>query len=99
MCKLNLKLTAGFGFIEEEQQMSCAKFEPQWAYEWQIKDSDWAQMILKLAKIEQCQLTQKICCLTDCTARHRLKLSVNQNMRKSGVVGQKMFLTRFDKIF
>ncbi len=26
------------------------KFEPQWAYEWQIKDSDWAQMILKLAK-------------------------------------------------
>ncbi len=30
--------------------MSCAKFEPQWAYEWQIKDSDWAQMILKLAK-------------------------------------------------
>ncbi len=52
MCKLNLKLTAGpFGIvIEEEQQMSCAKFEPQWAYEWQIKDSDWAQMILKLAK-------------------------------------------------
>ncbi len=42
MCKLNLKLTAGpFGIeIEEEQQMSCAKFEPQWAYEWQIKDSD-----------------------------------------------------------
>ncbi len=35
MCKLNLKLTAGpFGIvIEEEQQMSCAKFEPQWAYE------------------------------------------------------------------
>ncbi len=30
--------------------MSCAKFEPQWAYEWQIRDSDWAQMILKLAK-------------------------------------------------
>ncbi len=30
--------------------MSCAKFEPQWAYEWQICDSDWAQMILKLAK-------------------------------------------------
>ncbi len=30
--------------------MSCAKFEPQWAYEWQITDSDWAQMILKLAK-------------------------------------------------
>ncbi len=26
--------------------MSCAKFEPQWAYEWQIRDSDWAQMIL-----------------------------------------------------
>ncbi len=52
MCKLNLKLTAGpLGIvIEEEQQMSCAKFEPQWAYEWQIKDSDWAQMILKLAK-------------------------------------------------
>ncbi len=52
MCKLNLKLTAGpFGIeIEEEQQMSCAKFEPQWAYEWQIKDSDWAQMILKLAE-------------------------------------------------
>ncbi len=52
MCKLNLKLTAGpFGIvIEEEQQMSCAKFEPQWAYEWQISDSDWAQMILKLAK-------------------------------------------------
>ncbi len=52
MCKLNLKLTAGpFGIvIEEEQQMSCAKFEPQWAYEWQIRDSDWAQMILKLAK-------------------------------------------------
>ncbi len=52
MCKLNLKLTAGpFGIvIEEEQQMSCAKFEPQWAYEWQIQDSDWAQMILKLAK-------------------------------------------------
>ncbi len=53
--------------------MSCAKFEPQWAYEWQIRDSDWAQMILKL--------------------------SVNQNMRKSGLAGQKMFLTRFDKIF
>ncbi len=52
MCKLNLKLTAGpFGIvIEEEQQMSCAKFESQWAYEWQISDSDWAQMILKLAK-------------------------------------------------
>ncbi len=52
MCKLNLNLTAGpFGIeIEEEQQMSCAKFEPQWAYEWQIKDSDWAQMILKLAE-------------------------------------------------
>ncbi len=52
MCKLNLKLTAGpFGIvIEEEQQMSCAKFEPQWAYEWQISDSVWAQMILKLAK-------------------------------------------------
>ncbi len=52
MCKLNLKLTAGpFGIvIEEEQQMSCAKFEPQWAYEWQIKDSHWTQMILKLAK-------------------------------------------------
>ncbi len=79
--------------------MSCAKFEPQWAYEWQIKDSKWAQMILKLAKIEQCQLTQKICCLTDCIARHRLKLSVNLNMRKSGLAGQKMFLTRFDKIF
>ncbi len=30
--------------------MSCAKFEPQWAYEWQISDSVWAQMILKLAK-------------------------------------------------
>ncbi len=30
--------------------MSCAKFEPQWAYEWQITDSDWAQKILKLAK-------------------------------------------------
>ncbi len=30
--------------------MSCPKFEPQWAYEWQIRDSDWAQMILKLAK-------------------------------------------------
>ncbi len=92
MCKLNLKLTAGpFGIeIEEEQQMSCAKFEPQWAYEWQIRDSDWAQMILKLAKIEQCQLTQKICCLTDCIARHMLKLSVNHNMRKSGLTGQKM---------
>ncbi len=50
--------------------MSCAKFEPQWAYEWQIRDSDWAQMILKLAKIEQYQLTQKVCCLTDCTAHH-----------------------------
>ncbi len=55
MCKLNLKLTAGLGFIEEKQQMSCAKFEPQWAYEWQITDSDWAQKILKLAKIEQYQ--------------------------------------------
>ncbi len=53
--------------------MSGAKFEPQWAYEWQIRDSDWAQMILKL--------------------------SVNLNMRKSGLAGQKMFLTRFDKIF
>ncbi len=53
--------------------MSCAKFEPQWAYEWQIRDSDWAQMILKL--------------------------SVNLNMRKSGLTGQKMFLKRFDKIF
>ncbi len=41
--------------------------------EWQIKDSDWAQMILKL--------------------------SVNLNMRKSGLAGQKMFLTRFNKIF
>lgn len=52
MCELNLKLTAGpFRImIEEEQQMSCAKFEPQWAYEWQIKDFDWAQMIVKLAK-------------------------------------------------
>ncbi len=52
MCKLNLKHTAGpFGIeIEEEQQMSCAKFEPQWAYEWQIKDSDWARMILTLAE-------------------------------------------------
>ncbi len=50
MCKLNLKLTAGLGVIEKEQQMSCAKFEPQWAYEWQIRDSDWARMILKLAK-------------------------------------------------
>ncbi len=30
--------------------MSCAKFELQWAYEWQITDSDWAQMILKLAE-------------------------------------------------
>ncbi len=29
--------------------MSCAKFEPQWAYEWQISDYDWAQMILKLS--------------------------------------------------
>ncbi len=28
-----------------------------------------------------------------------LKLSVNLNMRKSGLAGQKMFLTRFDKIF
>ncbi len=46
---------------------------PQWAYEWQIRDSDWAQMISKL--------------------------SVNLNMRKSGLAGQKMFLTRFDKIF
>ncbi len=53
--------------------MSCAKFEPQWAYEWQIRDSDWAQMILKF--------------------------SVNLNMRKSDLAGQKMFLTRFDKIF
>ncbi len=35
--------------------MSGAKFEPQWAYEWQITDSDWAQKILKLAKIEQYQ--------------------------------------------
>ncbi len=26
-------------------------------------------------------------------------LSVNHNMRKSGLTGQKMFLTRFDKIF
>ncbi len=32
--------------------MSCAKFEPQWAYEWQISDSDWAQMILKLSEPE-----------------------------------------------
>ncbi len=30
--------------------MSCAKFEPQWAYEWQIRDSDWARMILTLAE-------------------------------------------------
>ncbi len=67
--------------------MSCAKFEPQWAYEWQISDSDWAQMILKLAKIEQYQLTQKVCCLTDCIARQMLKLSVNLNMRKSGLTG------------
>ncbi len=51
MCKLNLKLTAGpFGIVIEEQQMICAKFEPQWAYEWQTKDSDWARMILTLAK-------------------------------------------------
>ncbi len=59
MCKLNLKLTAGpFGIrIEEEQQMICAKFEPQWAYEWQTKDSDWARMILTLAKIVQCPQT------------------------------------------
>ncbi len=49
MCKLNL--AGPFGIeIEEEQQMSCAKFEPQWAYEWQIKDSDWARMILTLAE-------------------------------------------------
>ncbi len=40
--------------------MSGAKFEPQWAYEWQISNSDWAQMILKLAKIEQYQLTQRM---------------------------------------
>ncbi len=40
--------------------MSGAKFEPQWAYEWQIRDSDWAQMILKLAKIEQYQLTKYV---------------------------------------
>ncbi len=69
MCKLDLKLTAGpFGIeIEEEQQMSCAKFEPQWAHEWQIRDSDWAQMILKLAKDRTVSAkTQKICCLTDC---------------------------------
>ncbi len=74
MCKLKSETHCWFGIvIEEKQQMSCAKFEPQWAYEWQIRDSDWAQMILKL--------------------------SVNQNMRKSGLAGQKMFLTRFDKIF
>ncbi len=79
--------------------MSCAKFEPQWAYEWQISDSDWAQMILKLAKIEQCQLTQKVCCLTEYTVRHMWWSSVNLNMRKSGLAGQKMFLTRVDKIF
>ncbi len=24
--------------------MSCAKFEPQWAYEWQIRDSDWSHV-------------------------------------------------------
>ncbi len=53
--------------------MSCAKFEPQWAYEWQIKDSVWAQMILKLAK--------------DRTVSAN---TVNHNMRKSGLRGQKM---------
>ncbi len=74
--------------------MSCAKFEPQWAYEWQIRDSDWAQMILKLAKIEQYQLTQSM--LPD---RLHLLIYAYINMRKSGLAGQKMFLTRFDKIF
>ncbi len=61
------------------------------------KDSDWAQMILKLAKIEQYQLTQKVCCLTDCM--HVIcELSVNLNMRKSGLTGQKM-RNKFNKIF
>lgn len=52
MCELNLTLSAdSYGIsIEEAPQITCSKFEPQWAYEWQIKDVDWAEMILKLAK-------------------------------------------------
>ncbi len=74
--------------------MSGAKFEPRWAYEWQIRNSDWAQMIWKLAKIEQYQLTQRM--LPD---RLHSLIYAYINMRKSGLTGQKMFLTRFDKIF
>ncbi len=50
MCKLNLKLTAGpFGIVIEEQQMSCAKFEPTVGIRVAISDSDWAKMISKLS--------------------------------------------------
>ncbi len=55
-----------------------------------MRDSDWAQKILKLAKIEQYQYQY-----------HELHSLIYAyiNMRKSGLTGQKMFLTRFDKIF
>jgi len=52
MCKLNLSLCADpYGIsIEETPNITCSKFEPKWAYEWQVTDVDWAEKILKLAK-------------------------------------------------
>ncbi len=61
-----------------------------------MRDSDWAQMILKLAKIEQYQLTKK---KKDVADRLHSLIYAYINMRKSGLAGQKMFLTRVDLRF
>ncbi len=101
MCKLNLKLTAGpFGIvIEEEQQMSCAKFEPQWAYEWQITDSDWAQKILKLAK------DRTVSANTESMLPDRLHCTSNVEIERESQYEEEWFngaeneKIRFNKIF
>ncbi len=63
---------------------------PQWAYERQIRDSDRAQKILKLAKIEQYQYQyQWITFIDICIYQYE----------EEWINGAEMFLTRFDKIF
>ncbi len=67
--------------------MSCAKFEPQWAYEWQIKDSDWARMILNWQMI-QCHKHRKLPDRLHCTSH--VVTEREPQYEEDGLTGQKM---------
>ncbi len=95
MCKLNLKLTAGpFGSYWRGTADELCKI---WATVGIRVADKWFWLGTNDFEIGK---DRTVSANTESMLPDRLHLfSVNHNMRKSGLTGQKMFLTRFDKIF